>query len=137
LPAASPAAAAANAPKRPPRYLKLDPPATPRSEAELRVQIATRLVQSHPDSTYRERAPDRLLAIPVIEIELNANGSVRGTKVLRQPRQATESVQLAIDAIRRAAPFGDVSRLPRPWKYVEVFLFDDDLRFKPRTLDSD
>ena len=39
-------------------------------------------------------------------------------------------------AVHRAAPFGDVSRLPRPWKFVETFLFDDDRRFKPRTLDS-
>jgi len=30
-----------------------------------------------------------------------------------------------VDAVRRAAPFGDVSRLPRPWKFVETFLFDD------------
>jgi hypothetical protein len=30
-----------------------------------------------------------------------------------------------------------VSRLPRPWKIVEVFLFDDNRRFKPRTLDVD
>jgi hypothetical protein len=38
--------------------------------------------------------------------------------------------------VRRAAPFGDVSRLPRPWKFSEVFLFDDNRRFKPRTLDQ-
>jgi hypothetical protein len=30
----------------------------------------------------------------------------------------------------------DVSRLPHPWKWAEVFLFDDDRRFKPRTLDK-
>jgi hypothetical protein len=35
----------------------------------------------------------------------------------------------------RAAPYGAMSRLPRPWKFVEVFLFDDERRFKPRTLD--
>jgi hypothetical protein len=27
-----------------------------------------------------------------------------------------------------------VSKLPRPWRFVEVFLFDDDLRFMPATL---
>ena len=43
---------------------------------------------------------------------------------------------MPIDAVRRAAPFGDVSRLPQPWQFVETFLFDDDARkFKPRTLD--
>jgi hypothetical protein len=30
-----------------------------------------------------------------------------------------------------------VARLPRPWRVIETFLFDDDLRFKPRTLDTD
>ncbi|KAI1696427.1 hypothetical protein Ddc_20438 [Ditylenchus destructor] len=33
-------------------------------------------------------------------------------------------------------PYGDLSRLPKPWKFAEVFLFDDDRRFKPRTLDD-
>ena len=41
-----------------------------------------------------------------------------------------------MDAVRRAAPFGDVSRLPRPWKFSETFLFNDERKFKPRTLDS-
>jgi hypothetical protein len=29
-----------------------------------------------------------------------------------------------------------VSHLPRPWKFSEVFLFDDDRKFKPRLLDQ-
>jgi len=37
--------------------------------------------------------------------------------------------------VRRAAPFGDVTHVPKPWKFTEVFLFDDDRRFKPRVLD--
>jgi hypothetical protein len=55
--------------------------------------------------------------------------------MLRKPGQAPDTLQLAIDAMRRAAPFGDVSRLPRPWKFSETFLFNDDRKFKPRTLD--
>jgi hypothetical protein len=92
-------------------------------------------VAANPGGTYTGAPPDILLAIPVLEVELNADGSVRRIEVLRQPRQARDTTQLAIDAVRRAAPFGDVSRLPRPWKFVETFLFDDDRRFKPRTLD--
>jgi hypothetical protein len=38
--------------------------------------------------------------------------------------------------VRRAAPFGDVSHLPRPWKFTETFLFNDDRHFKPRSLDK-
>jgi hypothetical protein len=55
---------------------------------------------------------------------------------MRPPSQAPETVQMASDAIRRAAPFGDVSRLPKPWKFVETFLYRDDKKFKPRTLDQ-
>ena len=104
---------------------------------ELQVQFARRLVQAHPDSSYTRPAPSRLLAIPVIEVEFNADGSVRSTRVIRHPTTEPEATTLALAAIRRAAPYGDVSKLPRPWKIVETFLFDDELRFKPRTLDLD
>ena len=60
---------------------------------------------------------------------------VQSIVVLRYPGQAQETTQMAIDAVRRAAPFGDVSSLPRPWRFTEAFLFDDSRRFKPRTLD--
>ena len=79
--------------------------------------------------------PDQLIAIPVLEIELNGDGSIRRIDVLREPREHKEMLKVAIDAVRRAAPFGDVSRLPKPWKFVETFLFDDAHKFKPRTLD--
>ncbi|MEI2676605.1 MAG: hypothetical protein V9G29_01315 [Burkholderiaceae bacterium] len=69
-------------------------------------------------------------------VDLNADGSIRHIDVLRYPRQAKDTTQIAIDAVRRAAPFGDVSHLPRPWRFTETFLFNDDRRFKPRTLDD-
>ncbi len=122
---------------RNPRYVQLPAPATPRSQAALQAQFALRLMQAHPDSTYTSRPPERLYAIPVLEIDLNGDGSVRAIKVLRRPSTGDEATRLAMDAVRRAAPYGDVSRLPKPWRVVETFLFDDDLRFKPRTLDVD
>ncbi|MBK6471804.1 MAG: hypothetical protein IPF94_14110 [Betaproteobacteria bacterium] len=122
---------------RNPRYVTLPPPPAPRSEAELRAQLALRLVAAHPDSSYTARPPQRLLAIPVLEVELNADGSVRDIKVLRKPSTGNEATALAVAAVRRAAPYGNLSNLPRPWKVVETFLFDDHLRFKPRTLDVD
>lgn len=133
--APEPAPPAPKAPARNPRYVKLGPPATPRDAQELRQQFAKRLVAAHPDTSYTARAPDRLLAIPVLEVELNADGSVRRIEVLRKPSTGNEATQLAIAAVQRAAPYGEVARLPKPWKVVETFLFDDDLRFKPRTLD--
>jgi hypothetical protein len=102
---------------------------------DVRLQAARRLVAANPSGTYTGTVPDVLLAIPVLEVELNADGSIRRIDVLRKPGQAPDTLQLAIDAMRRAAPFGDVSRLPRPWKFSETFLFNDDRKFKPRTLD--
>ena len=113
----------------------LPPPTARRNWTEVRQQAAERLVAANPDITYLGKVPDQLLAIPVLEIELNGDGSVRRIDVLREPRQAKDTLKIAVEAVRRAAPFGDVSRLPKPWKFVETFLFDDDRKFKPRTLD--
>lgn len=89
----------------------------------------------NPDASYTGPVHQPALAIPVLEIELNGDGSVRRIQVLRRPSQAVDTVQLAITAVQRAAPFGSVAHLPRPWRYTETFLFDDQRRFKPRTLD--
>jgi len=113
----------------------LPPPKRVSDWDEYRLQAAQRIVAANESSSYMGTPPDQLLAIPVLEIELNADGGVRRIGVLRYPTQAKDTTQLAIDAVRRAAPFGDVSKLPRPWKFVETFLFDDDRHFKPRSLD--
>jgi hypothetical protein len=112
-------------------------PARATSWEQYRVQAARRLVMANPANTYVGTVPDVLLAVPVLEIEVDADGDVRSIKVLRYPGQALDTVQIAIEAVKRAAPFGDVSRLPRPWRFAEVFLFDDNRRFMPRTLDVD
>jgi hypothetical protein len=129
LPAPAPAPATAPSPA----------PAThsrpAQSVDEYQRQIAARLVAANPKITYLTKAPEVLLAIPVLELEVNADGSVRHIGVMRRPTQATDTIQIAIDAIRRAAPFGDVTHVPKPWKFTEVFLFDDDRHFKPRILD--
>lgn len=114
----------------------LAPPVAARSWDEFKHRAALRLMAANPGRVYEGPVPDPLLAIPVLEVELEADGRVRRINVLRYPRQAKDTTQLAIDAVKRAAPFGPVSHLPRPWKFAEVFLFDDDRRFKPRTLDE-
>lgn len=120
-----------------PRSRGVTETASPQGAAwdRFRLQAAQRLVAANPDITYTGPVPEPLLAIPVLEIELRADGSVRDIQVTRVPGQATDTVQIAMEAVRRAAPFGDVSRLPRPWKFTEIFLFDNQRRFKPRTLD--
>ncbi len=102
---------------------------------EFRKQAGWRLVAANPKLSYTGAVPDQLLAIPVITVELNADGSIRRMEVMRHPTQARDTTQLAMDALRRAAPFGDISRLPKPWKFNETFLFNDDRHFKPRSLD--
>jgi len=116
--------------------LVLGPPKPVRDPLELRLQAAYRLVAANPGRIYLSEVPDVLLAIPVLEVELHADGRVKHIAVLRKPGQALDTVQLAIDAVHRAAPFGDVSRMPRPWKFSETFLFNDARQFKPRTLDQ-
>lgn len=132
--AAGPSEGTSSAAKAP-RFVKLPPPRTSRNWAELRHQAAERLVAANPDGSYMGKPPFMLLAIPVMTVELNADGSVRHISVMRHPSQARDTVQLAIQAIQRAAPYGDVSRLPKPWKFNETFLFKEDRKFKPMTLD--
>ena len=114
----------------------LAPPSTVRNWNEVRLQAARRMVAANPQMTYMGEVPEPLLAIPVLDIELNGDGSVRRIQVMRNPSQALDTVKLATDAVHRAAPFGDVSRLPKPWRFTETFLFNDDRKFKPRTLDQ-
>lgn len=115
----------------------LPPPTTrARNWDEYKLQAAKRLVAANPSGTYTGAVPEPLLAIPVLEVELNGDGSVRRVSVQRQPSQARDTVKLAVAAVHRAAPFGSVAHLPRPWKFSEVFLFRDDRRFKPRVLDE-
>ena len=117
------------------RVVRLSPPAPAASWDDFKLQAAQRMVDSHPDTSYLSKPPEPLLGIPVIETELHADGRVRSLRVVREPREAKETIAMALAVIRSAAPYGDVSRLPKPWKFVEVFLFDDDHRFKPATLD--
>jgi hypothetical protein len=111
--------------------------ATERAWQEFQRSAGRRLHVGHPQGTYTGRVPDVLFGIPVLETELNADGSVRSIRVLREPSNpaARDTVQLAMAAVRRAAPYGDMTHLARPWKWVEAFLFDEQRRFKPRALD--
>lgn len=133
--AARPVPSKPTEPARPAADAGLGPPKPVRSASELRLQAAQRLIAANPGRVYTGEVPPVLLAIPVLEVELNADGSVKKIGVLRKPGQALDTLDLAIAAVRRAAPFGDVSAMPRPWKFSETFLFNDQRLFKPMTLD--
>jgi hypothetical protein len=115
----------------------LPAPAAARTWDEFNRNAGQRLVAARPNASYTGPVPDVLLAIPVIETELYVDGTVKSIRVVREPNdvRARDTVQLAIAAIRAAAPYGDMSHLSRPWKWVEVFLFNDQRQFKPRALD--
>ena len=135
LPEVLAATGARRAASAPASRRSLPPPGPVRSWAEVRLQAAHRLVAANPDGTYTGPVREPLLGVPVLQIELNGDGSVRRIVFLRHPREAKDTSKIAEEAVRRAAPFGDVSRLPKPWHFTETFLFDADRKFKPRTLD--
>jgi len=134
-PAAAPERASVVAAAAAPRLVPAPALPAARSNDEYQRRMALRLLAANPNITYSAPAPAVLLAIPVLAVEVNADGSVRRIEVMRVPTQARDTVQIAIDAVHRAAPFGDVTALAKPWKFTQVFLFDDARRFKPRVLD--
>lgn len=135
-PAAAPALPASPAPgvAAARKAVSLPPPRAVQTGHELRRQAAERLVMANPEGTFMTQAPTHLLTVIVLEVEVKSDGSVRRVNVIRKPRFAPETLQMAIDAIHRAAPFGDVRRMPEPWKFTETFLFEEDRRFKPLSL---
>jgi hypothetical protein len=140
-PAATPAPARVQAPAPvmapAPAPVPQAPAAPARSWNEFKKAAATRMVRASPQGSFLGKVPPMLFGIPILEIELNGDGSVRDVSVLRPPAnaEAADTVALAVEAIRRGGPYGDISRLPKPWKYTEVFLFDGQRRFKPRSLE--
>jgi hypothetical protein len=111
----------------------------PKSLADLRMHAAQRIrAVNGGERCYDGEVPPLLLGIPVLEVELNADGSVKRIDVVRKPSnpKAQDTIKLATEAVHRAAPYGDVSKLPKPWKFTETFLFTDDRKFKLRTLDG-
>ena len=95
------------------------------------------MVAASPQGSYMGKVPPMLFGIPILEVELNADGSVRNISLTRAPAnpEARKTIDYAMEAVRRGAPYGDISRLPKPWKWTEVFLFNEQWQFKPRSLD--
>lgn len=114
------------------------PPApVARNMDEFKKIAARRMVAGSPANSYLGKPPQMLFGIPILEIELNNDGSVRNISVVRPPANALAAgtTDIAMEAIRRGAPYGDVSKLPRPVKWTEVFLFNEKNQFKPRSLE--
>ena len=110
---------------------------TVRTWDEFKRQAGRRMVAASPQASYMGPPPPMLFGIPILEVELSGDGSVRSISVTRLPAnpEAANTTDYAIEAVRRGAPYGDISRLPKPWKWTEVFLFNEKRQFKPRSLD--
>ena len=117
--------------------VSLPPAPAVRNWDEFKRMAARRMVAASPQGSYMGKTPPIMFGIPILETELNADGTVRNISVTRPPAnpEAANTTQYAMEAIRRGAPYGDVSKLPKPWRFTEVFLFNDKRQFKPRTLD--
>ncbi len=102
--------------------------------ADYKQHAAQRIAAANPGEMFSGPLPDTLKSIPVLQVQLNADGSLRGIVVVRTPQAVPGTVEMASQAIRRAAPFAPVGHLPRPWHFSETFLYNDDLKFQLRTL---
>ena len=133
----APAAPVAATPSKPvaplalPRAVALPPVAT---WQQYRLRAAHIITQANPAHSFTGPLPDPLHGIPVLQIMLNADGSVRLIDTLRVSKVAPETTQLAISAIRRAGSFGPVGHLPQPWQFNETFLYNEALKFQLRSL---
>jgi hypothetical protein len=102
--------------------------------SEYRLNAARKIAQANAADTFSGELPDPLKSIPVLQVQLERDGSVRNIVVLRRPQASPETVDMAMKAIRRAAPFAPVGHLPQPWQFSETFLYNDELKFQLRTL---
>lgn len=105
-----------------------------RNWEEYKLRAARRIHEQSTGQTFDGPLPDPLQSIPVLQVQLNRDGSIRNIVVLRTPRFAPQTVEMAMAAIRRAAPFEPVGHLPQPWQFSETFLYNDDLKFQLRTI---
>lgn len=112
-------------------------PAVPKNMEEFKRAAARKMLAANPDVTYSGKPQQMNFGIPILEIELNDDATVKDITVVRPPaaEAAASTVDIAKEAIRKAAPYGDISKLPKPVKWTEVFLFNDQKKFKPRSLE--
>jgi hypothetical protein len=117
--------------------VSLPPAKAARNMAEFKKMAARRMVAGSPKASYLGKPPPMLFGIVILEVEVGEDGSVDSIDLVRPPANpaAAHTIALANEAVRRAAPYGDMRKLPKPWRWSEVFLFNERNQFKPRSLD--
>jgi periplasmic protein TonB len=101
-----------------------------------KTDFAQAVLAANPDRTFSGQLPPMLPAIVVVNISIDAEGNL--AKAVVQRSRDSEASQVALNSIKRAAPFPRPSRLLRSGsrllEFSETFLFNHDYRFQLRTL---
>jgi hypothetical protein len=105
-----------------------------RTWAEYRRRAAQMIMAANSGTVAAGKLQDPLYGIPVVQIQLNPDGTIRNLDFMRQSKVGPETNNLALQAIRRITSFGPVGNLPGPWQFNETFLYNDSLKFQLRTI---
>lgn len=105
-----------------------------RTWAEYRRRAAQMIMAANSSAVASGKLQDPLYGIPVVQIQLNPDGTIRNLDFMRQSKVGPETNNLALQAVRRITSFGPVSNLPGPWQFNETFLYNDALKFQLRTI---
>jgi hypothetical protein len=139
LPPHTPAPAPTVTAPRPAAVPQAAPPAVSglpavRTWAEYRRRAAQMIMAANSAAVASGKLQDPLYGIPVVQIQLNPDGTIRNLDFMRQSKVGPETNNLALQAIRRITSFGPVSNLPQPWQFNETFLYNDARKFQLRTI---
>ncbi len=103
---------------------------TPR---EYRKDAASHLYGKNQDRIYHGKMPPLLYAIGVLQVEVDAKGSVSGIKWMRAPKHAPEVIAEIERTVRAAAPYPMPVRLGRV-TYTDTWLWHRTGTFQLDTL---
>jgi len=101
-------------------------------------EVAELLLAANPNGVYRDRPPEILYGIVVLQFAVNHDGSATKISLLRVPSHAPELGPRALQAVQRASPFlrpsSTVMNGQDSLTLTESLLFRDDGKFITRTL---
>ncbi|WP_287983017.1 hypothetical protein [Piscinibacter sp.] len=98
-----------------------------------RVDGARHLYARYAQHIYKGKLPPLIHAIVVAEVELDAQGQVRGIQMIRTPSHAPEVAARVREMIRAASPLPAPARLGGT-RYLDIWLVDKSGRFQLDTL---
>ncbi len=118
----------------PPATLPATPPITAvHTPAEYRRLAARHVYEQHASRLYSGPMPPLLQAVGVLDIEIGAQGEVRGLKWLRAPTHVPEVMRQIEQLVHRAAPYPAPLNL-RSVTYTDTWLWHHSGRFQLHTL---